>query len=740
MFSAIMMANAVAAADAPRGMHFANDIVPVLSRFGCNASGCHGKAEGQNGFKLSVFGFDPAADYIALTQESRGRRVLPAIPEQSLLLLKVSGGSPHGGGVRIPRGSDEYRLLREWIALGMPVGREDAPRVTSLRIEPTEKILAVRSTQALQVTAVYSDGHEVDVTRHARFQTNREAIATVDESGLVTTQDVAGDVAIMAAYSETTAVFTALVPRTKTLKDKKTEEKTPHPNPLPAEPGRGDRKEEDSSNQSPRNDIDRLVDAKLKKLNIAASPVCDDATYLRRVTLDLIGKLPTAEEARAFASDSQSDKRSRWVESLLQRPEFADYWALKWSDWLRVDRLALGHKGAYSYYKWVRDSFASNKPLDQFARELVEADGLLAEHPAGHFYKVAKDPGDAAAMLSQALLGVRIDCAKCHHHPFDRWSQDDYYGMQAFFTPLAFKATPRGEMLLASKNDATNHPRTGKTIFAHPLATPMPDKNPDGDRRRVLADWMTSPGNPYFARNVANRTWAHLTGRGLVEPVDDVRSTNPPTNPELLDTLARELVDGRFDFHRLIRFIVASRTYQASTEVNVSNASDEQNYSRALLRRLDAEVLLDAICDTTGIPEKFDGVPAGVRAVQLWDSQATNYFLTTTGRPTRTTVCECERVSTPNVAQILHTLNSENLESKLSHEAGRLARLTAQFAKDDRQLVEELYLTFLARLPKPDEAEACLKHLSSVEPSQRRKATEDLAWSLMNSLEFAFNH
>ncbi|MEK6261351.1 MAG: DUF1549 and DUF1553 domain-containing protein [Planctomycetota bacterium] len=726
-----VMANAVVVADAPRGMHFANDIVPVLSRFGCNASGCHGKAEGQNGFKLSVFGFDPAADYIALTQESRGRRVLPAIPEQSLLLLKVSGGSPHGGGVRIPRGSDEYRLLREWIALGMPAGREDAPRVKSLRIEPAEKILAVRSTQSLKVTAVYSDGHEVDVTRHARFQTNREAIATVDESGLVTTQDLAGDVAIMAAYLETTAVFTALVPRTEPLK----EEKPPHPNPLPTTeaavpgPGRGD-----------MNQIDRLVDAKLKKLNIAASPVCDDATYLRRVTLDLIGKLPTADEARVFASDSEPDKRSRWVESLLQRPEFADYWALKWSDWLRVDRQTLGHKGAYSYYKWIRDSFASNKPLDQFARELVQADGLLSEHPAGHFYKVAKDPGDAAAMLSQALLGLRIDCAKCHHHPFDRWSQDDYYGMQAFFTPLAFKATSRGEMLLASKNDATKHPRTGATIFAHPLETPMPDANPDGDRRKVLADWMTSPANPFFARNVANRTWAHLTGRGLVEPVDDVRSTNPPTNPALLDALARELVEGHFDFHRLIRFVVASRTYQTSTDVNASNANDEQNYSRALLRRLDAEVLLDAICDTTGVPEKFDGVPAGARAVQLWDSAATNYFLTTTGRPSRTTVCECERVSSPNVAQILHTLNSENLEAKLSHDAGRVARLAVQFSNEDRRLVEELYLTFLSRPPKPDEAEACLKHLSSAEPSQRRQATEDLAWSLMNSLEFVFNH
>lgn len=701
-------------ASAARELHFANDIVPILSRFACNSSGCHGKAEGQNGFKLSVFGFDPPADYIALTQESRGRRVLPTIPEQSLLLLKVSGGSPHGGGVRIARGTDEYRLLREWIAAGMPVGREDAPRVKSIRVEPTEQVLATRSTQPLKVTAVYSDGHEVDVTRHARFQSNREAIATVDESGLVTTQDVPGDVAIMAAYLESTSVFTALVPRGELL-------------PV-------------GNNPPPQNAIDQLVDAKLKKLNIVASPVCDDATYLRRVTLDLIGRLPSADEARAFASDQQNDKRSRWVESLLQRPEFADHWALKWSDWLRVDRQVLGHKGAYSYYKWIRDSFAANKPLDQFARELVTADGLLAEHPAGHFYKVAKDPGDAAAMLSQALLGVRIDCAKCHHHPFDRWSQDDYFGMQAFFTPLSFKTTSRGEMLLASKADVTKHPRTGATIFAHPLETPMPAANPEGDRRRLLADWMTAPTNPFFARNVANRTWALLTGRGLIEPVDDVRLTNPPTNPELLEALARELVDGRYDFRRLLRFIVASRTYQASTAVNDTNAGDEHNYSRALLRRLDAEVLLDAVCDATGVPEKFDGVPAGTRAVQLWDSQATNYFLTTTGRPSRTTVCECERVSAPNVAQILHTLNSENLEAKFSHEAGRLARLVRQFPNDNPRLVEELYLTFLGRPPTPPEAEACLKHLSQADAPQRRKATEDLAWSLMNSLEFVFNH
>ena len=707
-------ATAVDAPAVPHELHFANDVVPIFSRYGCNSSGCHGKSEGQNGFKLSVFGFDPTADYVALTQESRGRRVLPSIPEKSLLLLKVSGGMPHGGGVRILRGTDEYRLLREWIASGMPVGREDAPRVVSIRITPGEQVMAFKTRQKLQVTAVYSDGREVDVTRHSRFQSNREAVATVDEYGEVAVQDVAGDVAVMAAYLESNAVFTALVPRSEA-------------NPSELVP-------------PAINDVDRMVDAKLNKLHIVPSPVCDDATFLRRVYLDLIGRLPNPAESREFLSNTQPDKRSQVVEALFQRPEFADYWALKWADWLRVDRQALGHKGAHSYYKWIRDSFAANKPMDRFARELIEADGMVSDHPAAQFYKVAKDPGDAAAMLSQSLLGVRIECAKCHHHPFDRWSQDDYFGMQAFFVPLTFKPTPRGEMLLASKNELTKHPRSGANIYAHPLGTPMPAANADGDRRRVLADWVTAESNPFFAANIANRTWAHFLGRGIVEPVDDVRSTNPPTNPELLQTLANHLTKSQFDLRQLMRFIIASRTYQASTAVNPTNLNDEQNYSRSLLRRMEAEVLLDAICDATAVPEKFEGVPAGSRAVQLWDSQVTNYFLTTTGRPSRTTVCECERVSSPNVSQVLHTLNSPNLEAKFGHDAGRIVKLLRDHPNDDAAVITEIYLAFFSRFPTDEERTVAVAHFAKAGPVRRQPAAEDLAWSLMNSLEFAFNH
>lgn len=722
LFAAVGMlasCSAASAEDRASGgeIHFSNDIVPILNRFSCNSSGCHGKAEGQNGFRLSVFGFDPQADFVALTQESRGRRVIPAIPEQSLLLKKISGGSPHGGGIRIVRDSFEYRLLHDWIATGAQPGRVDAPQVTSIHIEPSERVMSFGESQPLTVIATFSDGRSVDVTRHARFQSNRESIAEVDEHGLVTTKRSAGDVAIMAAYLETMALFSAIVPRQ-------------------AEPAI----EGGWGSELPTVTIDRLVDKKLKKLQIVAARRCDDATYLRRTTIDIIGRLPTAAEVRLFLADPSETKRKRLVDELLKRPEYADYWALKWSDWLRVDRQILGHQGAYAYYKWIHDSLAANKPFDQFARELITAEGTLTDQPAGYFYKVAKDPGEAAAMLSQSLLGVRIDCAKCHHHPYDRWSQDDYFGMQAYFTSIGFKGTPRGELLLPVRDAVTTHPRTGAAIFAHPLGTPMPAKNSRRDERQALAVWLIAPENPYFARNLANRLWAHFLGRGVIEPVDDIRSTNPPTNPELLDALAGELTQHGYDVHQLIRLITGSRTYQESATVNETNAEDEQNYSRALFRRMDAEVLLDAICDATGVPEKFDGVAAGSRAVQLWDSQVSHYFLTTTGRPSRTTVCECERVAAPSVAQVLHGLNSPSLESKLSHDGGRLAALDRLYPRDDAAVINELYLVFLGRFPAANEQAAAEKHLSAAGFAHRRSAVEDLGWSLMNSLEFVFNH
>ncbi|MBI3862493.1 MAG: DUF1549 domain-containing protein [Planctomycetia bacterium] len=701
-----------ASAQEPRRFNFENDIVPLLSKFGCNSSGCHGKAEGQNGFKLSVFGFDPSADYTSLTQEGRGRRVLPSLPERSLLLAKASGGVPHGGGVRIFRGTDEYRTLHDWISAGLPFGAPDDPCVVAIEVTPRERELTFAAKQPLRVTATWSDGRRSDVTRHARFQSNAEGLAAVDEGGLVTAGETPGDVAVMASYLGQVDVFRALIPRPERIES--------YPS-LPA-----------------ANFIDGLVYAKLKKLHELPSPPASDADFLRRVFLDIIGTLPTAAEARAFLADEQPDRRGRLVERLLARPEFADFWALKWSDVLRVDRQVLGHKRAYAYYRWIRDSLAANVPYDKFCREIVAAEGPLADAPAAAFYKVVAKPGEMGGTLSQAFLGVRIDCAQCHHHPFDRWSQDDYYGMQAFFTQVSFKPAAGGESLVAGNSAATVHPRTGAPVFAHALAAAAPSAEPEGDRRKLLAAWMTSRDNPWFARNFVNRVWAHFLGRGIVEPVDDVRLTNPPTNPELLDALARHFADSGFDFRQLIRTITASRVYQASATPNATNERDDRNYARALLRSVSAEVLLDAVCQTTGVPEKFQGMPAGCRAIQLWDSQTPHYFLKLFGRPTRTTACECERTSEPSVAQVLHILNSTELHGKLSHAGGQIARLTATIP-DDAALAEELYLTFYSRYPTESERQTTMNYLAARQDN-RRQAAEDIAWSMLNTSEFVFNH
>lgn len=695
----------------PRPLHFENDIIPIFSRFGCNTSGCHGKAEGQNGFKLSVFGFDPAADRTALVSEARGRRVFPPAPEKSLLLQKASGGVPHGGGVRIAKDSAEYQRLYAWIAQGMPAGSADTPPVVRIEITPRERRLAMQGEQQLRVMATYADGRTEDVTRLARFQTNQESIANVDERGFVTAGQTPGDVAIMAAYLDQVDVFRAIIPR----------------------PGI-------AANSSPprHNFIDELVDQKLEKLNIQPSNLCDDATYLRRVYLDLIGTLPTPDEAREFLNDQRPNKRVLLVEKLFQRPEFADYWALQWADLLRVDRLALGHKGSYEFYAWIRDSFRENKPYDQFTRELIAPEGSLTKAPAGYFYKVVTKPGEQASTLSQVLLGTRIECAQCHHHPFDRWSQTDYFGMSAFFTQVTFKEGPNGPLIGSFRDRATKHPRTNEDVFAYALGTKQPETSPEGDRRKLLADWMTAPDNPWLAKSFANRLWAHFCGRGLVEPIDDFRLTNPPSNPELLDALAKDFIEHQFDVRQLMRTIIASRTYQLSSEPNPSNMQDEQNFSRAFFKRIDAEVLLDAICQTTGVPEKFEGVPAGARAIQLWDSQVKHDFLKLFGRPVRATACECERSVEPSVAQVLHVLNSTNIQDKLSHAGGTIPALCRQ-SNDNAALIEELYLTFYSRRPTAAEQTALSQYLAENQDN-RQTAVEDIAWSMMNSTEFLFNH
>jgi hypothetical protein len=696
--------------------NFENDIVPILSKFGCNTSGCHGKAEGQNGFRLSVFGSDPELDFRALTMEGRGRRVFPAAPDRSLLLLKMSGRMPHGGGVRIEPDRLEYRILRDWIAAGLPFGSPDDPQVERIEMEPLERVLSAGAVVPLRVTAVWSDGRRTDATSLATFQSNQESIARVDGNGVVTAGQLPGSAAVMASYLGHVALFQAMVPRGE---------------PLPADLAT-------AAQALPRfNFIDRLVDERLAKLGIAPSPIADDSRFLRRLTLDLLGRLPTADESRRFLADTDPARRERVIDELLERPEFNDYWALYWADQLRVDRETLGHKAAYEMYRWIRDSLAERKPLTQFAVELLAAEGPLADVPAGNLFKVASQPGDAAATVSQVFLGIRIACAQCHHHPYDRWSQNDYFGMTAFFAQLQRRPSPLGEVLVAEGDPATTHPRTGKRVAAHALGTVEPEKDPVGDRRLVLAQWLASETNPWFSRNLANRVWARMIGRGLVEPVDDFRETNPPSHPELLDGLARELVEHRFDLRSLVRTIARSRVYQQSTATNVTNANDEQNFSRAPLRRLEAEVLLDAVSQVTGVPEKFDGAPRGTRAVQLWDSRVDHYFLSLFGRPVRKTACACERIDAPSVAQVLHLLNSDRVHAKLTHEAGAIARLV-RGSLDDQRLIEELYFAFYSRPPTAEERNNATEYLRTA--SDRRQAAEDLAWTLLNTIEFAFNH
>ncbi len=695
-----------------RAYHFENDIVPLLSRYSCNSSGCHGKAEGQNGFKLSVFGFDPVADYAALVKEARGRRVLPTAPERSLLLTKASGQVAHGGGNRIPRNSDAFDTIRGWIAAGMPVGDKDAPRVESVRVEPAERILSMVGEQQLRVIARYSDGRERDVTTQARFQSNNDAVAVVSAEGVVRTLDVPGEAAVMAGFLNEVSTFRLVVPR----------------------PGKVD-----FPKLPVNNFIDPLVDAKLKKLNMMPSGAVDDNTFVRRVFLDIIGTLPTPAEVRAFVKDTKADKRARLVDALLARPEYDDYWALKWADVLRVDRSVLGHKRAYAYYRWILDSIAANKPFDRFAREILTAEGPLDETPQANFFRVVPKPGEAASAFSQVFLGVRIACAECHHHPYDRWSQDDYYQMSAYFTPVSMRKIASADSIVVSGDFSARNPRTNVTLPASPLGAKSLATDAKGDQRQLLAEWLVSPQNPFFARNIVNRYWAHFMGRGLIDPIDDMRSTNPPSNPELLDALAKNFQDSKFDVKKLIQAIALSRVYQTESKPNSTNERDEQNYSRSLMRRVDAEVLLDMVCQVLGVPEKYESLPLGTRAIQLWDSKVRHYFLKTFGRPARVSSCECERSDEANIAQVLHLLNSELISTKLQHEGGTVVKLLAQFG-DDTKLTEEIYMIFLSRPPTETEQKAVTEHVRRNGAGKRRQAFEDVAWALLNSKEFMFNH
>jgi hypothetical protein len=690
-------------------VHFANDVVPVLSKLGCNSGGCHGKAAGQNGFKLSVFGFDPAADYNALVHEARGRRVFPASPAESLFIAKPSGRVPHGGGQRLQPDSADYQLVLEWIKQGLPVGRPDAPSLVEIQTLPVERVLRFGGRQQILTTAIYSDGSRRDVTSAAAYATNAALVAEVEPGGSVRVGQVPGQAAITVNYLGHVAAVAVQVPRPDA------------PHPFPSQPV--------------NNPIDALVWAKLEKTGIVASDLAGDSVFLRRAYLDTIGTLPTPDEVRAFAADPAPDKRSRWIDKLLERDEYADFWALKWSDILLVDRNRLAERGAYELHRWLREQFAHNRPYDQWVRELVTASGNSGTVGPTNFYRTVDTPDAAARVLSQALLGIRLECAQCHHHPFEKWSQDDFYGLAGFFNGLERKPIAADRVLVYHAGyRETRVPLSNRLVPTHALDAAVAPDLAQGDPRVKFAAWLTDPGNPWFARLVCNRLWKHFLARGLVEPEDDLRSTNPATNEPLLRYLTEDLVREKFDLKSAMRLILNSRVYQLSSAPNATNADDEQNFSHHYVRRLPAEVMLDAISDVAGSPEAFAGRPPGTRAIQLWDNRLPSYFLETFGRPERTSPCECGRSSDPTMAQALHLMNAPEVEAKLADSSGRVARLVKAGATREA-IVDELCLAALGR-PASEKERAVAEKLFSAAPPAA--AAEDFLWTLLNSYEFLF--
>jgi hypothetical protein len=697
---------------------FEHDVEPILARYGCNAGACHGKARGQNGFALSLLGFDPDFDHAAITAEGKGRRIFPAAPDASLFLRKPSGQVPHGGGRKLAVTDPAFEVLRRWVAAGCPRTPADAPKLERISVEPAERQLAFRQQQQLRVTAYYSDGSHEDVTKMSRFQSNESVYAGVDEHGKVTAGPLPGEAAIMARYLDKFAVANVLIP-------------------MP-----GDVRADVYAKLPRQNFIDGHVWDKLKRLGLTPSAPATDATFHRRAFLDVVGRLPTPDETRAFLADPAPDKRVKLIDRLLERPEYADWWASKWADLLRPNPYRVGMKAVFNLDAWLRESFRTNKPYDQFVRELLTAQGSTWRNGAAVVFRDRREPDEITTIVSQLFLGVRLDCARCHHHPFEVWSQDDFYSLAAYFARLGHKGQgvsppiSGGEEIIFTKPTGTvKHPVNGKELPPRPLFGKAGEVTADRDPREVFADWVTSPDNPYFARVIVNRVWADLMGRGTVDPVDDLRATNPPSNGPLLDALAADFRKNGCDVKKVIRTIATSYVYGLATAPNDRNVGDARNYSRHYRQRLRAEVLLDAVTDITGVPEKFDATPPGTRAMAVWTARSPSVFLDSFGRPDPNQDPPCERTADTSVVQALHLMNAPNLNRKVTADDGRVAKLVAS-KMPVPELVEELYLLAYCRPPTAEERAAAVKRF---EKAPRRQAAEDLLWALLNTPEFVFN-
>ncbi len=726
-FLGLISAPPTACAD-DRPVSFVNDVVQVMTKAGCNAGVCHAKAgNGQNGFQLSLLGFEPREDFEHLVKESRGRRLFSSAPDRSLLLLKASGQLPHGGGARLHPSSKSYELLRDWIRQGANFDTENTPKFVSFDVKPDRGSIQRHAEQQLTVIAHYSDGSDRDVTELALYESNDRAMAEVSGNGLVKVLDITGNVAIMVRYQGKVAVLSASIPLGAPVES------------LPPT----------------KTFIDELVFANLKEIGVPPSPVCDDATFLRRVTLDIAGRLPTEEEVQQFHSSSDENKRDKTIDLLLQSSDYADYFAGKWTALLKNRRDDTSDiVSNFAFHSWVRDSLLANKPYDQFVRELLAATGTVIGNPPVAWYKRVKDPKQQIEDVAQLFLGVRMQCAQCHHHPFERWSQDDYYSLTAFFSQVGRKpSSTRGEDMIFHKRGlavATNV-KTGAALVPAALGDPIPAITADDDPRLRLADWMGSKTNPFFAKALVNRYWKHFFQRGLIEPEDDIRDTNPPTNPVLLAALEKHFTSSGFDLKELVRVITRSNAYQLGEVPNQYNLVDRQNYSRFYPKRLQAEVLLDAVDRMLGSQTDFANLPPGTKAIALPDNSynRSSPFLRVFGRPEGESVCECERVQSSSLAQSLHLINSSDIKSKLATPNGRADRL----AKDDRPIeakVRELYLAAFAREPRSEERKTAIDFLTETQvdaegkpiPGQKpnQESYQDLIWALINTKEFLFNH
>ncbi|MBI1320374.1 MAG: DUF1549 domain-containing protein [Candidatus Hydrogenedens sp.] len=701
-----------AAADPP--MSFRHDVLPVLFRAGCNSGGCHGSAKGKNGFHMTLFGYGPEEDYISITRQAQSRRMDIAMPEDSLVLTKPAGLVPHEGGDVLAEGSALYAMLERWIAEGAQNDPAEVKSLADIEILPKQAVLEGEgATQRFTVRAKYTDGSDRDVTKLAILASSDDMTLKVDGDGIATSGQ-RGEVYIMARFGSFAVVSQAIV--------------------IPS-----DLDLQWPEDAQPLNYIDEYVFAKLRKVRVPPAERCSDTAFVRRLYLDVLGTVPTIEEAEEFLNDPAPDKRAKLIDKLIERPEFSNLWAMKWAEVLRIKPVPniLDEKGMNRYNDWLRQNIAANRPMDELVRDLLTAEGGNFTNPASNFFVIESDPTVLAENVAQVFMGVQLKCAQCHNHPFERWTMNDYYGFAAFFAQVGRKNStdPRERIIYDSRSGEVKHLHTQEVMAPRYLGGDLADVQ-NRDRRKALAEWLTAPENPWFAKNIANRVWAHFLGGGIVDPPDDVRVTNPPANPDLLDELGRRMVEYKYDLRSLVRDVCNSYTYQMSTRPRTEESGDTRNFAVARLRRLTAEQMLEAISVATRTDVKFAGLPLGSKPVEI-AGQSSNYFLNIFGRPARDSVCTCDRTNEPTLAQSLHLINGDTINAAIQKPEGALAGWIAEEIPTN-EAVRRMYLAAVARPPSEEEVAQVEQYVN--ESEDKKAALEDAFWSVLNSKEFIFNH